>query len=87
MPTASTGLARITVTVAGRRLDLAVPDDVPLAELLPELVRQADPAAADLGAAHGGWVLRRLDGEALVRCQNPEISGGTRRARTRGGPS
>ena len=60
----STGLARITVTVAGRRLDLAVPDDVLLAELLPELVRQADPAA-ELGAAHGGWVLRRLDGEVL----------------------
>ncbi len=74
MPPTSSGLARITVTVAGRRLDLAVPDDVLLAELLPELVRQADPAG-DLGTAHGGWVLRRLDGEVLSNAKTLRSQG------------
>jgi type VII secretion integral membrane protein EccD len=48
------------------RADLAVPAAVPLARLLPMLLRQAgeDPGP-DGGVRHGGWVLRRSDGTRL----------------------
>lgn len=62
---ASTGLAKVTVSAPQRRLDVALPEHAPLAELLPELLRQAGVGLADEGQAHGGWLLRRLDGVAL----------------------
>ena len=37
MPAPSTGLARVTINSPQRRVDVALPDGVPLAELLPEL--------------------------------------------------
>jgi type VII secretion integral membrane protein EccD len=61
----TSGLARITIRAPRRRLDLAVPDQVPLAEILPEVLRRAGEAAGDLGPAPGGWTLRRADGAAL----------------------
>jgi type VII secretion integral membrane protein EccD len=64
--TAPTGLTRVTVNAPHRRLDVALPDHAPLAELLPELLRQAGSGLADVGQAHGGWVLRRIDGVALT---------------------
>ncbi len=64
--TGSTGLARVTVSAPGRRLDVALPEHAPLAELLPELLRQAGEGLADAGTGHDGWVLRRADGSALA---------------------
>ena len=64
-PPAASGLAKVTVNAPRRRLDVALPDHAPLAELLPELLRQAGVGLADEGQAHGGWVLRRVDGVAL----------------------
>ncbi|ASW57034.1 type VII secretion integral membrane protein EccD [Plantactinospora sp. KBS50] len=61
----SMGLARVTVSAPRRRLDVALPDQVPVAELLPELLRYAGVGLADAGERHGGWVLRRADGAAL----------------------
>jgi type VII secretion integral membrane protein EccD len=61
----SAGLARITVSGPQRRVDLALPEHVPLAELLPEVLRHAGDGLADDGEQHGGWVLRRTDGTAL----------------------
>ena len=61
----ATGLARVTVSAPQRRLDVALPEHAPLAELLPELLRHAGEALADQGQAHGGWVLRRGDGSSL----------------------
>ena len=55
-------LARITVCGPHRRLDLALPGHVPVAELLPELLRHNGDGLADDGERHGGWVLRRADG-------------------------
>jgi type VII secretion integral membrane protein EccD len=46
-------------------VDVALPEHVPLAELLPELLRHAGEGLADDGERHGGWVLRRTDGTAL----------------------
>ncbi|WP_433055604.1 type VII secretion integral membrane protein EccD [Dactylosporangium sp. CS-033363] len=65
MSTATAGLARITINAPRRRVDVAVPDAVPLAELLPELLQHAGKGLADEGERHGGWLLRRADGTAL----------------------
>lgn len=64
-----TGLARVVVVAASRRLDLALPERLPLAALLPSVVRQA--GAVEMEAHHGtgrsgaGWALRRVDGTML----------------------
>ncbi len=62
---AATGLARITVAAPKRRIDVALPENVPLAELLPSVLRHAGEGIADDGELHGGWLLRRADGTAL----------------------
>ncbi|MGC5050380.1 type VII secretion integral membrane protein EccD [Micromonospora sp. DT48] len=60
------GLARVTVSTPRRRVDVALPEQVPLAELLPEVLRHAGDGLADDGEQHGGWLLRRSDGSVLV---------------------
>ncbi|AEV88974.1 secretion protein snm4 [Actinoplanes sp. SE50] len=60
-----TGLARVTISTPRRRVDVALPERVPLAELLPEVLRHAGEDLADTGERHGGWVLRRVDGATL----------------------
>lgn len=59
------GLVRLTVAAPDRRIDLALPERVPLAELLPGLLAHAGDALADAGASVGGWVLRHADGTTL----------------------
>ncbi|HEY2674658.1 MAG TPA: type VII secretion integral membrane protein EccD [Rugosimonospora sp.] len=63
--TTTTGLAKVTVSTPQRRIDVALPEQSPLAELLPDLLRHAGAGLADDGQAHGGWALRRADGAAL----------------------
>ena len=65
----SVGLARVTISAPSRRVDVALPEHVPLAELLPEVLRHAGEGLADDGEKHGGWVLRRTDGVALATAQ------------------
>ncbi|OJF13633.1 type VII secretion integral membrane protein EccD [Couchioplanes caeruleus] len=65
----SIGLARITISAPSRRVDVALPEHVPLVELLPEVLRHAGEGLADDGEKHGGWVLRRTDGVALATAQ------------------
>lgn len=65
----SVGLARVTISAPQRRVDVALPEQVPLAELLPEVLRHAGEGLADEGERHGGWVLRRGDGVALATGQ------------------
>jgi type VII secretion integral membrane protein EccD len=67
--TVSVGLARITISAPQRRVDVALPEHVPLVELLPEVLRHAGEGLADDGEKHGGWLLRRTDGVALVTGQ------------------
>ena len=62
----SVGLARVTISAPHRRVDVALPEHVPLAELLPEVLRHAGESLADDGEQHGGWLLRRTDGVALA---------------------
>ena len=65
----SAGLARVTISAPQRRVDVALPEHVPLAELLPEVLRHAGEGLADDGERHGGWLLRRTDGAALGTAQ------------------
>ncbi|MFC0002656.1 type VII secretion integral membrane protein EccD [Micromonospora siamensis] len=65
----TTGLARVTISAPQRRVDVALPEQTPLAELLPEVLRHAGEGLADDGERHGGWVLRRADGEVLAAAQ------------------
>ena len=62
---ASTGLARVTIAAPRRRVDVALPEHVPAAELLPGLLRAAGDELADQGQEHGGWVLRKSDGTLI----------------------
>ncbi|WP_245730715.1 type VII secretion integral membrane protein EccD [Micromonospora pallida] len=58
-------LSRVTIVAPRTRMDLALPSDVPLADLLPTLLRYAGEDLADQGVAHGGWTLARLGGQPL----------------------
>src|SRR3954467_15261666 len=50
----SVGLARVTSSAPQRPVDVALPEHVPLAELLPEVLRHAGEGLADDGERHGG---------------------------------
>ncbi|NJQ06308.1 type VII secretion integral membrane protein EccD [Streptomyces lonarensis] len=57
---------RIGVAGGAGRADLAVPAALPLARLMPSLLRHAgEEPGADGGVRHGGWVLCRIDGSRL----------------------
>lgn len=58
-------LSRVTIVAPRTRMDLALPSDVPLADLLPTLLRYAGEDLADQGVTHGGWTLARLGGQPL----------------------
>jgi ESX secretion system protein EccD len=60
-----TGLARVVVVTPKRRLEIALPEELPVAALLPTLLRQGGEDLAIDGLATGGWVLRRSTGTAL----------------------
>lgn len=59
------GLARVTVAAPHRRIDVALPEHVLAAELMPGLLRNAGDDLADIGQQHSGWVLRRPDGSLI----------------------
>jgi type VII secretion integral membrane protein EccD len=69
VPVAGAGVmsstCRLTVITPRWRVDLAVPVDTPISDLLATLVRNMGPGLADEGAAHGGWVLQQLGKPAL----------------------
>ncbi|WP_197363482.1 type VII secretion integral membrane protein EccD, partial [Streptomyces clavuligerus] len=58
-----------------RLLDLAVPVDVPLADLLPTLLDHAGEGLAEQGIEHGGWVLQRLGEDPLDEEYTPDALG------------
>jgi type VII secretion integral membrane protein EccD len=59
------GLCRLTVRAPARTIDLAVPADVPVADLLPTVLRYAGEELEENGLEHDGWVLQRLGGAPL----------------------
>ncbi|NBM18431.1 type VII secretion integral membrane protein EccD [Streptomyces sp. GC420] len=68
----SPGLCRLTVKTPQRVLDLAVPVDVPLADLLPTLLEHAGEELPEQGIEHEGWVLQRLGEDPLDEESTPE---------------
>ncbi|AQZ65381.1 putative membrane protein [[Actinomadura] parvosata subsp. kistnae] len=62
MSATGTDLCRVTVVTPRGFLDLGLPPDIPLGNLLPTLLRIAGESLAEAGLAHGGWVLQRLGG-------------------------
>ncbi|MFC7548790.1 type VII secretion integral membrane protein EccD [Plantactinospora sp. GCM10030261] len=69
------GLARVTVAAPKRRMDVALPDNLIVAELLPHLLRHAGDDLGDIGDKHGGWVLRRATGALLEPGRNLSTQG------------
>lgn len=61
----TTGLVRVTVAAPTRRIDVALPEQSSVAEIVPGLLRYAGEHLADDGVAAGGWILRRTDGSKL----------------------
>ena len=61
--TVTTGFARITVIAPDCRVDLALPEEVPLAELYPDILRLSGQVQRNGSVT--GFQLTRLDGEAL----------------------
>ncbi|MFF7645141.1 type VII secretion integral membrane protein EccD [Streptomyces canus] len=61
-------LCHLTVRAPRRTIDLAVPSDVPVADLLPTVLRYAGEDGENLeetGLEHDGWILQRLGGRPL----------------------
>jgi type VII secretion integral membrane protein EccD len=56
-------VCRLLVVGPTSRIDLSVPTHVPLADLMPAMLRGLGPDLADRGLEHSGWVVQRL-GEA-----------------------
>lgn len=69
-----TSLARVTIAAPKRRIDVALPDNVLVGELLPHLVRHAGEEVAS-DEAQGGWVLRRVTGTPLEPTRNLLVQG------------
>ncbi|RMI29789.1 EsaB/YukD family protein, partial [Streptomyces triticirhizae] len=66
-PAPQVEFVRVGLAGPAGRADLAVPASVPLARLLPMLLRHSgEDAGPDGGLGHGGWVLRRADGGRLT---------------------
>lgn len=60
-----TDLARLTIVSPYRRIDVAIPDSIPVAEMLPSILAACGESAADEGQTHGGWILRRDTGAVV----------------------
>lgn len=58
-------LCRVTVVAPRTRMDLALPVEIPLADLLPTLLRHAGEDPDDPAFLRGGWVLQRLGENSL----------------------
>ena len=63
-PTSASGLVKVTVTSGTRRVDLVLPAAVPVAELLPELVRSV--GLLDGSTVYGGYRLVTQEGRELA---------------------
>ncbi|SFY43060.1 type VII secretion integral membrane protein EccD (plasmid) [Streptomyces atratus] len=59
------GLCHLTIRAPATTIDLAVPADVPVADLLPTLLRYSGNELEENGLDHGGWALQRLGGAPL----------------------
>lgn len=61
----STVFTRVTVVAPRTRIDLALPSDIAVANLLPMLLDMAGESSPDGGSKHGGWCLAKLGGDSV----------------------
>ncbi|MGW0733560.1 type VII secretion integral membrane protein EccD [Streptomyces sp. NPDC002851] len=59
----STGFCRVTVAAPDSRIDVALPEDLPIQDIYPEIIRLSGMAQAD--GALAGYHLVRRDGDVL----------------------
>ncbi|MDH2425079.1 type VII secretion integral membrane protein EccD [Sphaerisporangium sp. TRM90804] len=64
-PGSAVALSRVTIVTPRKRIDLAVPSDLPLAHVLPNLLTAAGESGDDAAHATTGWVLQRVGGPPL----------------------
>jgi type VII secretion integral membrane protein EccD len=64
------GLSRVTIVAGSSRVDLALPSDVPLADLLPVLLGFSGRGGDEAGRRNG-WSLSRLGGGELDSSSTP----------------
>lgn len=77
MAEAGGDVCRVTVIAPRMRLDVAVPQEVPLATLLPTLLLHCGEDLADDAAGHGGWALQRV-GDAPLDTARTMLAQGVR---------
>ncbi len=65
------GLSRVTIVAPHSRVDMALPSDVPLADLLPTVLGYAIGDRAETPVAGNGWSLSRLRGGAFDSSYSP----------------
>lgn len=56
---------RVLVVAPRTRVDVALPAEIPIVELLPTLLDMVGERSDDGGAQHDGWVLTPVNGDAL----------------------
>jgi type VII secretion integral membrane protein EccD len=75
MSAPSAQLCRLIVVGPNRRVELAVPANIPIADLLPTLLGHLGPHLADTGLDHEGWILQRLGDPPLDEDLDAEALG------------
>lgn len=66
MPQAdASSFTRVAVVAPRSRVDVALPTDVPVVDLLPGLLEMVGERSPDGGSAHDGWRLTGVDGRPL----------------------
>ncbi|MGH3374441.1 MAG: EsaB/YukD family protein, partial [Actinoallomurus sp.] len=75
MKSAAAGLCRLRFRAPEKMFELAVPADVPLADLLPAIIGHAGSDLEEKGLDHGGWVLQGLGADPLDEERTAESLG------------
>lgn len=70
-----TAYSRVTVVTSGRHIDLALPNALPLSDVLPQVMRYVDTGDREAGDTPVAWTLARLGGTALGLSQTLSESG------------
>ncbi|MEV7044736.1 type VII secretion integral membrane protein EccD [Amycolatopsis sp. NPDC051061] len=71
----TTSSARLRFVLSGQTRDLALPAEVPLADMLPSILTQFGAETIEQGAEHEGWVVQRIGEPALDEdCTLVELS-------------
>lgn len=70
---AAAALVRVSIVSEGRRLDVGIPTQVPLVELLPGFARSL--GVLDPTLAHGGYALHKADGAILDPARGAGVQG------------